>query len=281
MSQAHHGGGIAKASQEFGLPAEALLDFSANINVFAPSISSEAWERWRTEIIRYPEADAESMRQRLAAVYGVNADHILPTAGAIEGLYLAARLFTNLEGGVTTTLGGSAPFGTSLTPGVVGAPASRSVKVGIIEPSFSDYTRAFEATGIQPERIVLPPELWHRPVQDWAHLLEPFDVIVLGNPNNPTGGLQSRTQLCELFSRAWARPKAWIVDEAFIEFVAGDETLLGVPHPSLLVLRSLTKSWAIPGLRLGFVATTNPQWIEQLGLMQPPWSINAPAASWA
>ena len=236
------------------MPAHTFVDFSANINVFAPAVSASEWEPWRAEVFRYPEADASGVRGRLASVYHVDGDQIVPTAGAIEALYLAARLFSG----------------------------SRTV---IVEPAFSDYSRAFEAGGCEHARIPLSRELWHAPASEWAHLLEPFDVVVLGNPNNPTGFLNARAQLRGLLERPWDRPKCWIVDEAFIEFVADyeRETLLAVldKYPALVVLRSLTKSWAIPGLRLVFLATSNPDWLAQLRKMQPPWSISSVTEAWA
>ena len=89
------------------------------------------------------------------------------------------------------------------------------------------------------------------PAGQWSHLLDPFDVVVLGNPNNPTGSMQSRNELRRLFEMEWSRPKRWIVDEAFMEFAADHdgETLLSVieQFPSLIVLRSLTKTLANPG----------------------------------
>lgn len=252
MPQALHGGDVSQAFREFGVPAGEILDYSANINALAPSIAQERWADWLSAVIRYPEVDGAGVRQKLAEAYEVSPELLLPTAGAIEGLYLVARLF----------------------------PGDR---VAVIEPAFSDYTRAFEAAGCAPERISLPVDLWCRPAEEWGERLEPFDVIILGNPNNPTGAMQTRNQLAALFKRDWQRPKSWIVDEAFIEFATGNESLLGElsRHPRVVVLRSLTKSWGIPGLRLGFVATSHSGWLAQLGTMQPPWSINAVAARWA
>ncbi len=254
MSQAFHGGRLSEAAREFGLSEDAFIDFSSNINVLAPVVPPADWEEWRAEITRYPEADAGSLRDQLACLHGVNADHILPTGGAIEALYLAARLFARR-------------------------------KIGIIEPAFSDYHRAFQAADCEPERIALPQEMWHAPISAWEHLLDPFDVVVLGNPNNPTGALQTRKQWLVLLEKPWPCPKTWLLDEAFIEFVANyeQETLLPIlsEHRSLIVLRSLTKSWRIPGLRLGFLATSSAAWMERLRTMQPPWSINAVAQAWS
>ena len=113
MSQAFHGGRLLEAEREFGLPRDQFVDFSSNLNVFAPSISTVEWQRWAGEIGRYPEADPATLCNSLAEFYGLDHNYILPTCGASEALYLAARLFTGH-------------------------------KVAIIEPGFSDYSRSFE-----------------------------------------------------------------------------------------------------------------------------------------
>jgi len=252
MTQAFHGGRLTEAAREFGLPAKRLIDFSSNINPYAPAISPEQWQSWQEKITRYPEADAADVRQRLAEVYRIENQYVLPTAGGIEALYLAARLFVGK-------------------------------KVGVIEPAFSDYARAFAALGEPPHRVSLTSDLWSAPVASWADRLKPFSVIVLGNPNNPTGSFQSRASLLALWNEPWTRTQSWIIDEAFLEFIphSDQETLLRDLPDNVIVLRSLTKSWGLPGLRLGFLATSNRRWMEQLRRMQPPWSINAVAQAWA
>ena len=252
MSQAFHGGQVLEAARELGVAPESLLDFSSNLNVLAPVVAGAEWERWAADITRYPEPDAGTLANRLAEIYALDRTCILPTAGAIDGLYLTARLFAGC-------------------------------RVAIIEPGFSDYGRSFATVDCELEHILLPRESWHKPARHWAHLLEAFDVIVLGNPNNPTGSIQSRNELRHLFEMEWSRPKRWIIDEAFMEFAPDHdgETLLSVigQFPSLIVLRSLTKSWRIPGLRVGFIAGT--MFMERLRAMQPPWSINSVVESWA
>jgi len=252
MSQEFHGGQIEQARREFGRTA--FVDFSSNLNVFWPGIPAQEWEALREEILCYPEPDARTLRQNFARLARIDPQFLLPTAGAAEALYLAARLFTDR-------------------------------RVAIVEPSFSDYHRAFVAAGGEPARVVLPPSLWNEPADAWSELLAPFDVIVLGNPNNPTGAFQPRAALLELIDRRWVQPKSWIIDEAFIEFVPDHSraSLLSAlaDRPSVVVLRSLTKSWRIPGLRLGFLATSNESWLGRLGKMQPPWSVNGVAQAWA
>jgi threonine-phosphate decarboxylase len=252
LAQAFHGGQVSAAAREFGLAQESILDFSSNLNVLAPMVSEAKWAEWAVEIIQYPEPDAETLANRLAEIYRMASAFILPTAGSIEGLYLAARLFAGC-------------------------------RVAIVEPGFSDYSRSFASLDCQLDHVLLPRELWNSPATEWRHLLQAFDVVVLGNPNNPTGSIQSRKELQHLFETGWSRAKHWIVDEAFMEFVADHdgETLLSMVEqfPSLIVLRSLTKSWRIAGLRAGFLATAGS--MERLRKMQPPWAINSVVQAWA
>jgi threonine-phosphate decarboxylase len=252
VSQAFHGGRLLDAEREFGLSREQFIDFSSNLNVFAPTVSTVEWQRWMSEIARYPEADSEMLRHRLGEFYGLHSDCVLPTSGASEALYLAARLF-----------------------------AGR--KVAIIEPCFSDYSRSFDAVDCERVHVTLPRAMWFEPVEKWVRFLEPFDVVVFGNPNNPTGSFQRRAGLTRLFEKRWQCPKSWIVDEAFMEFVeeAHSETLLSVIErfPSLIVLRSLTKSWRIPGLRFGFLSTAGS--MDRLREMQQPWSMNSLVEAWS
>ena len=249
MSQAFHGGGIRHAAEQFGLPLDSFVDFSSNMNVLAPEIAADNWGRWIREVHRYPEPT--DLSRHLADFYDVRAEYILPTAGAIEALYLCARLFSGC-------------------------------RIAVVEPGFSDYSRAFSTIPCSIDRILLTEDHWASSTQVWADRLAPFDVVVLGNPNNPTGTFRRRAELTALFDRRWAQPKHWIIDEAFIEFVTASEheTLLGrlADYPALIVLRSLTKSWRIPGLRFGFLATAGP--MADLQRMQPPWSVNSLVHAW-
>ncbi len=252
MAQAYHGGRLAQAQARFGRPREAFLDFSSNLNGRAPRITPELWESWRSRALCYPQADAEAVCGRLAEVYDVPEAWLLPGAGAIEGLYLVARLFAGK-------------------------------RVAVIEPGFSDYARAFEAGNAVVERVVLAPETWARPITQWPVDWTRFDGVVLGNPNNPTGAFQEPAALEEMLGRAGGQQ--WVVDEAFVEFVdePGRRSLLPAlgRYPSLFVLRSLTKSWGVPGLRLGFLAGACGESMDRLRALQPPWALNGVAEAWA
>ncbi len=121
-------------------------------------------------------------------------------------------------------------------------------------PAFTEYEDACEAAGISVNRG------------------EP-DVTFAGNPTSPEGRVLPREQILSL-------PGALVVDEAFMDFVGDRESLLAqAPHnPRLIVIRSLTKFYAIPGLRIGYLVAV-PDTISRLRRLQPPWSVNALAAA--
>ena len=248
MSQAFHGGRLSEAKERFG--HQAFLDFSVNTNAFWHPPAALAAVPLSDAITRYPEADANSVRLLLADLYDVCPDHVLATAGAIEGLYLAVRLFTQ----------------------------KRAL---IFAPSFADYSRACLSAGLEIKICSLfpdPPD-----TEQFVQWALSVDVVILGNPNNPTGRLFPN--LVEVVLHPALSHLHWIIDEAFIEFVPEPERHSLLPKierlPNVLVLRALTKSWSVPGLRLGFLVTANLSWLAQLRAMQAPWPLCGVAESWA
>jgi len=119
----------------------------------------------------------------------------------------------------------------------------------VVTPAFTEYEDACDAYDIP------------------LHSASP-EVTFVGNPSSPEGRLRPRREILDL-------PGIRIVDEAFIDFAGGRESLLAsaASDPRLLVLRSLTKFFALPGLRIGF-AVAVPETIAKLKLLQPPWSVN-------
>jgi adenosylcobyric acid synthase len=249
MSQAFHGGRLREARERFG--REDFLDFSVNTNAFwtAPVhlCEQDAHAAWT----RYPEADAALPSQRLAQLFGGVEEHLQATAGAIEALYLATRLFPNKS-------------------------------ALVLQPGFADYARACSAAGLARQSLLIPPR--NQFLQPFIPKLATADVVILGTPANPTGTLFR--DLPKILPHPALRHVSWILDEAFIDFVPG-----GAPahsflpklnaYPQIILLGALTKSWGLPGLRLGFAASSNRDWMRQLRAMQPPWSINGLAENWA
>jgi histidinol-phosphate aminotransferase len=137
-------------------------------------------------------------------------------------------------------------------------PSLRPRKAALLHPSFTEPEVVLRDAGV-PVHRVLPGE----PVPEDA------DLVVLGNPNNPTSELRPAATI-----RALARPgRVLVVDEAFMDAVPGEpETLAGTRGQGLLVLRSLTKTWALPGLRAGY-ALGHPDLLGELARHRPHWPV--------
>jgi histidinol-phosphate/aromatic aminotransferase/cobyric acid decarboxylase-like protein len=170
---------------------------------------------------------------------------VLPTSGGAEAFTLVARAIAGVE-------------------------------PGVVHPQFTEPEAALAAAGRPVRRILLDA--------DAAFPLDPevfapgrpaggCDLLVVGNPTNPTGVLHARSDLLAL-----RRPgRVVVVDEAFMDAVPGEsESLIGADLEGLVVLRSLTKTWGLAGLRAGY-AVGDPQLIAALRAVQPPWSVSTPA----
>lgn len=239
-----HGGNIWLAARKYGLKPEQIIDFSANINPLGPSPRAMVALGQALGLVRhYPEPQAESLRSAICEKTALEEASIILGNGAAELIYA---------------------LGKKLQP--------RRVLIPV--PTFSEYACSFK--DFEQVQIALCREKNFSPdPKELASLLQPGDLLVLCNPNNPTGQLVTKDQMLYLLKKAAEAGAYLLVDEAFMDFVQPEQTLLPeVPHNSVLfVLRSLTKFFAMPGLRLGYLAGP-PEIIKSLYNILPPWRVN-------
>jgi len=240
-----HGGDLGTAAALYGRPAESFVDFSSNMNPWGPPEGARAamlraWER----IDAYPDPAARALRAALADKHGVPIESIWVGNGAAEAIDLALR---------------------ALQPTVAALTA----------PGFAEYETAVEHAGgrIFPIALTADDGFRLRPEAVKAAASAGADAIVLGHPNNPTG----RTLAPDTIEAALDGFRAVVVDEAFLDFSPEEEKLTLVrraaERPGLFVTRSLTKFYAIPGLRLGYVVA-HPDRIARIRALAVPWSAN-------
>ena len=167
-------------------------------------------------------------------------DQVLPTAGGAEAFTLLAR-------------------------------AQQPRRPVIIHPQFTEPEAALIAAGHRPERVILEARTGFR--LDPALIPADADLIMIGNPTNPTSALHPAALL-----RTLVRPgRLLVVDEAFMDAVPGEpETMISSDLRGVLVLRSLTKTWGLAGLRAGY-AVGDAEVIAAMAAQQPPWSVSTPA----
>ncbi len=237
-----HGGDVYHLARTLGLKLSDLLDFSANINPlgFPPGIPS-AIQQALGEIVHYPDRRCLDLRRELAAYHRLSPEQILMGNGSTELIYLVAR-----------------------------ALAPRQAL--IVAPAFSEYEHALEAARV-PVAFQITTE-----AQNFtpAGPLDPqgADLVFLANPASPSGVLSAPERLLAAAAGLEAAGVYLLLDEAFIDFV--EEASLKshlARFPHLLILRSFTKFFGIPGMRLGCLLAA-PELIERLAAVQEPWSVS-------
>lgn len=218
---------------------EGLVDLAVNVRLPAPP----TWLRAELaaaldDLAAYP--DPTRAAEAVAARHGRDLADVLVTAGAAEAFTLLASL-----------------------------PAEHAV---VVHPQFTEPEAALRAAGHTVDRVILSEADGYR--LDPAAVPDSADLVFVGNPTNPTSVLHPADSL-----RALARPgRVLVVDEAFLDAVPGEvESLAGERIPGVVVVRSLTKTWGLAGLRAGYVLA-EPSLIARLRAVQPPWSVSTLAA---
>jgi histidinol-phosphate aminotransferase len=229
------------------LPPGDLLDFSANINPFGPS--PRIWQAMQAvDIACHPDPRAAPLRHALAKHNDVDPAALLVGNGAADLIYQLATAYVR--------------------PGD---------QVLIVAPTFGEYAAAAAMMGAEvvhhwlqhaPDGFALDTERLTRDVQRHQPRM-----LFLCSPNNPTGTYYEQGAV-EYLLRA-APHTLLVLDEAFVNFVADPWRATDLlEHPNLLILRSMTKDYALTGLRVGY-AMAAPEIIAALEKVQPPWSVNA------
>ncbi|WP_035906220.1 cobyrinate a,c-diamide synthase [Knoellia subterranea] len=240
----HHDAGHVSDPLEHHGDAETdpgLVDLAVNVRLTTPPTWLAQRLRDRIgDLAAYP--DVRNARRALARRHAVGEDMVLPTSGAAEAFVLLARM----------------------------TQAKRPV---VVHPQFTEPEAALRRAGIVPERVELRADKGF--VLSPADVPEDADLVIIGNPTNPTGVLHPRAALEQLRQPG----RLLVVDEAFMDTVAGEsDSLIASYMDGVLVLRSLTKTWGLAGLRAGYVIGA-PDVVAGLARHQPHWSVSTLAAT--
>lgn len=243
----NHGGNLVWASALANCPPDSLLDFSASINPWGPPQSAiAAIQRGLNQLKAYPDPHYAQLRKVLAQQHRISPEWILPGNGAAELLTWAGR------------------------------DLSQQQTVYVLTPGFGDYWRALRAFEAQ---VVSCPLAINGCLLPSVEELEGNGKagLLLNNPHNPTGQLWTVEAIAPYLDEF----ALVVVDEAFMDFLPPDrqQSLIPVAHryPNLVILRSLTKFYSLPGLRLGY-AIAHPDRLQQWQQWRDPWPVNVLAA---
>ena len=226
-----------------------IIDFSASINPLRPPASArKAFQNSYTEVSRYPDPSGAELKEALAKRHKIRPKELLLGNGSTQLIYLLCF-------------------------------ALRPSKALVVEPTFSEHANALKLAGAKVSFLSLTAD------DNFRFSSEKFmaawgkadDMAFLTTPNSITGQLIPREEIEKIARIALLKRRFLVIDEAFIDFVEGESVkqLIG-DNPYVIILRSLTKYYALPGLRLGYLLA-HPRTVAQFAAYLEPWSVNGPA----
>ncbi|MEW6417349.1 MAG: threonine-phosphate decarboxylase CobD [Nitrospirota bacterium] len=230
-----HGGNIYEIKRRY---KKEVIDFSANINPLGltEDIRREFIKCYKL-ILHYPDPEAEDLIRQIAGHWGIDEENILIGNGSTEFIYLIAHTF-------------------------------KPKRALIPAPTFSEYERASSIIGCKI--------IFSKLAEDDSFRLKTvdpnFDISFICNPNNPTGNMLIKDRRFDL------RSSLIVIDEAFMDFLPDEKRHTFIPEAvkdkRFIVLRSFTKFFALPGLRIGYLIA-HKDLIKRLKQLQPPWTVNS------
>lgn len=241
-----HGGNIWKASRVAGIPSENIIDFSASINPLGLSPRGTAAIKKSLRFISpYPDPSSSSIVEAFAGYHGISPGEILPGNGSTEFIHLLPAFL-------------------------------KPDSALIVEPAFSEYRKALRYNGCRADSFILNEEAGFS--IDIGRLKKRiskgYDLLYIANPANPTGAVTGKEGIIEVARFCERLGTTLVIDEAFVDFCE-DESIKkeAVGLKNVVVLRSMTKFFAMAGLRLGYIIAHRDT-IKKFAKRVPPWSVN-------
>lgn len=249
MSKAVHGGNIEELSRKFNLDKEKLIDFSANINPLGIN------ERVRKAIIdaldkveKYPDITYYNLKSAISDFENIDYNNLVLGNGAAEIIFNLVR-------------------------------AVNPKKVLIPAPTFSEYEEASLSINSSIEYYYLKEENnWNIDEEIIDLINEDIDIVFICNPNNPTGVITDKDILLKIIEKAKKTKTIVAIDESFLDFVKDSHKYSLVSllkeYDNIFIIKSLTKLFAIPGIRIGYGLSSSKDIISKIQTISVPWNIN-------
>ncbi len=241
-----HGGNVNQICDKYGLSPDEIIDFSASINPLGyPEVVRRVVSEQFNDILNYPDSESTDLRKTIADNVSCAESNVIIGNGSNELFYLIPR-------------------------------ALKPKKGVLLQPTFSEFKDAFCNANIEVVEVINDDKDFPIINTNISRLKSVKDgMVFLCNPNNPTGQLTQKEDIFELVND---NPKRLIViDEAFMDFVENDEKYSVIKDAplmeNLIVVRSLTKFYGFPGLRLGYLVA-NETIVNRLMQYKEPWTVN-------
>lgn len=249
MSNVIHGGNIEELTRKYNLDKEKLIDFSANINPLGlnKNVKKTIIEAIE-EINIYPDITYYNLKKSISSYEKITLDYLTLGNGAAEVIFNLVR-------------------------------AINPKKALLLAPTFGEYEEALLSINSKVEYYMLKEgNNWDINIDILEKINKETDMIFICNPNNPTGKLTDRKLILEVLEKAKNYDCVVAIDESFLDFVKDNEnyTLINYieDYKNLFIIKSLTKFFAMPGLRIGYGITYDKTLIRKINSISVPWNIN-------
>lgn len=249
MSKAVHGGNIEELSRVYNIDKSKLLDFSANINPLG--ISNKVRESLIDAIKEarvYPDIKYHNLKSEISKFEGIDLEDIALGNGAAESIFNLVR-------------------------------ALKPRKALIPAPTFSEYEEAVLSSGGEVKYYLLKEDDDFNIGENILDYIDKdINIVFICNPNNPTGKLTEKDTIVKILEKAYINNAFVVLDESFLDFIK-DYNKYSVKeflfkYNNLVIIKSLTKIFAIPGIRIGYTLTKNKELLEEINKVTSPWNIN-------
>ena len=250
MSELFHGSDIELIAKKYNMSVDSIVPYGSNVNPVGMSpMAREALLNGVDAISAYPERDYATLREHISHYTKADPDNMILGSGTSE---LIKVTFETVK-------------------------PERTLIVG---PTYGEYARAAKLSGSEVSTFMLQNlDDFELDVNMFVKQLnDSIDMLVLCNPNNPTSKLIPRGHLDTILDACLSHDIFVMIDEAYIEFVKDTALATAIPftrkYDNLIVLRSVSKFFAAPGLRFGYAITANSDFLEAAGNAKTPWNVN-------
>lgn len=252
--KAFHGSDLELIEQEYGIPKEQIVSFSSNVNPLGISYKlRQSIIENVDKVTTYPDRDCVELRQALGEYCGAPMEQIQVGSGVTELISMCIETV-------------------------------KPKKALLIEPTYSEYERVIKNNGGEVVSFPVKEEdEFQLDVDKLCDTLEDaYELLIICNPNNPTGKAVKQEELRKIFQHCKSHNIYVMVDETYVEFAEELEQITAIPlvneFDNVFVLRGISKFFAAPGLRLGYMINSNKEVKEYIDKVKNPWTINTLAA---
>ena len=246
-----HGSDLEKAEALYHIKREDIRPFASNVNPLGLSpVLKQALQEHIDVLTDYPDREYTDLKKGIQAYTGADPAHILPGSGSTE---LIVTYITTIK----------------------------PKKTIVVEPTYSEYKRDLKAIKSEIIDYTLQADAAFKlDIQDLCEKIDDsVDMLILCNPNNPTSTCISISQMETIVKKCKETSTFVLVDETYVEFVKDVSVISAIPlvkrYNNLIVLRGVSKFFALPGLRLGYAITSNSQILTDINTNKNPWMINS------